>query len=275
MKRKLCILFVVTAIVFIFVIPAQAIFCSKCGTQNPDDGVFCIKCGTKLIHLKGGSISDQPTKLLDQKKGKGAIFDQATELLWREKCDEAISLIENSFGPNPNDMKAKVSLAKAYLAKCEMLKEKGNKQYKSLAFRPLEIGRSILHSPDGNYICAHAFLINNRPERARKYANKAIKMSISPRPEYYFVLGDSWVVTHTMSTAPPGYDVSPRAKKAYEEVINMNVSNDVKGLAYYKLAVMFSESGRKEKAKNALKSGLELAEREALVKRIRVMQESM
>jgi tetratricopeptide (TPR) repeat protein len=267
------------------IFPAQAIFCSKCGTQNPDDGVFCIKCGRKLIHLKEGSISKQPTKLLDQKegsisdqptqlldqeKGKGSIFDQATELLWQEKCDEAISLIEKNFGPNPNDMKAKVSLAKAYLAKCEMLKEKSDKQYKSLAFRPLEIGRSILHSPDGNYICAHAFLINNRPERARKYVNKAIGMSISPRPEYYFVLGDSWVATSSMSmrVAP---DLSPEAEEAYEKVINMNVSNDVKALAYYKLAVMCSEFGRKEKAKMALRSALELTQSEALIKRIRGM----
>ena len=59
-----------------------------------------------------------------------------------------------------------------------------------------------------------------------------------------------------------------RAKEAYEEVINMNVSNDTNGLAYYKLAILYSESGRKEKAKNALRSALELTEREALIKKI-------
>jgi tetratricopeptide (TPR) repeat protein len=287
MKRKFIILFVVTAIVFIFVIPAQAIFCSKCGTQNPDDGVFCIQCGTKLIHLKEGpiskqptklldqkegSISDQPTKLLDQKKGKGAIFDQATELLWQEKCDEAISLIENSFGPNPNNMKAKVCLAKAYLAKY-------------LAFKPLNIGRSILHSPDGLYICAHSFLINDRPERARKYVKKAIKLSQSPPVEYYFVLGDSWVLTLSRTVPNNSSDLDAgeianghciEAKKAYDKVINnTNFSNDTKALAFYKLAIMYYENGRKEKAKMTLRSALELAQREALIKKINSKLEFM
>ncbi len=157
MIRKLSILFVLIAIVFIFVSPAQAIFCPNCGTQNADTSKFCIQCGTKLTNLEEGSI-----------------FDQANELLDQEKCDEAISLLEKRFGLNPNDMKAKVCLAKAYLSKCEILKERGDKQYKNLAFRPLTIGRSILHSPDGLYLCAHSFLINDRPERARKYIKKAI-----------------------------------------------------------------------------------------------------
>jgi tetratricopeptide (TPR) repeat protein len=202
---------------------------------------------------------------------KGSILDQATELLGQEKCDEAISLIENRFGSNPNDMKTKVCLAKAYLAKCQILKEKGDKYYKSMAFKPLNIGRSILHTADGQYICAHAFLINNRPERARKYVNKAIAMSPSPPADYYFVLGDSWVITSAMSTSRDTSAFNYGAKKAYEEVINMNISNDVKALAYYKLAVMYSESGYKEKAKKALESALGLAQREVLIQRIHAM----
>ncbi len=51
----------------------------------------------------------------------------------------------------------------------------------------------------------------------------------------------------------------------------MNVSNDVKGLAYYKLAVMYSEFGFKEKARAALKPALELVQREVLIQRIHSM----
>lgn len=261
MKRKLSILFVVIAIVFIFVIPAQAIYCSKCGAQNPDDGVFCIQCGAKLIHLEEGSI-----------------YDQASELVWQDKHDDAISLLENHLGNNPNDMKAKISLAEAYLAKCEMLKEKGNKQYKDLVFKPLTIGRDIIayrdqHLPEGLYICARSFTVNNRPRRGLRFIKKAIKFSKSPRVEYYFMLGDSSVGVAKIKD--DNYFEIKKAKKAYEDIINMNASNDVKGLAYYKLAVLESRFGSKKDVQKALESGLELAQSEALIQRIRDMWESM
>lgn len=264
MTRKLGLLFIVITIVFIFVIPAQAIFCPNCGTQNADNSKFCIQCGTKLPNL-----------------GEGSIFDQATELLGQKKYDEAILFLEDRVKSNPNDLKVKICLAKAYLAKCDMLKEKGDKQYKDLVLTPFKIGESIIifrdkypqHLQDGLYICAHSFLLTNREARACRYIKKAIRLSPLPPAEYYFVQGDAW---KAMAQIETDNDTEiQRSQKAYEKIIKMNVSNDVKGLAYYKLAVMCSEFGRKEKAKKSLESGLELAQSEALIQKIRGMQESM
>ena len=270
MKTKpLVFLFVILA-TFALVASAFAVFCTQCGTDNPDNAKFCSKCGAKLYH---------PSKATD-------IYAQTSDLIEAERYSEAIAFL-NKYSKD-YDPKATVLLAEAYLGKCSDLKEKGDPSYKTLVFKPYEIGKQLItqysHTPkylsQGWYICGHAVLINDRAKKAIKYTEKAIQISPSPTSEvnYYLVLADAYAevadkkqMESASSKIPSEYY---EAEKKYRDIINMDISNNRKGLAYYKLAVLYSDFRQEKKAKESLKTASILAEKEALISRIRRMSEA-
>lgn len=227
MKRKFMLLSVVIALVLIFAVPAYAIFCNICGAENPEGSVYCTKCGNKLQHLEKG------------------LYDECCDLYNQEEYDQIISLLVNYCISNPNDIKSQLLLAKAYLEKSCLLKEEGNKSYKYLVLKPYEIGKRVHlardhHLPEALYVCGRSFDINNRAHRATKYIKKAIKLSMLPPPEYFIALGDAQFSLAKQEQTQDSFenDYYFAAKKTYEDVLNMKISNNLKGKVYYKLGVL-------------------------------------
>ena len=64
------------------------------------------------------------------------------------------------------------------------------------------------------------------------------------------------------------------AEKGYRDITNMDISNNRKGLAYYKLAVLYTDFRQEKKAEESLKTASTLAEKEALISRIHRMLEA-
>ncbi len=259
MKRKLILLNIIIAIILVFALSAHATFCTKCGTNNAEEATYCSSCGEKIIRVEGKDV-----------------YDQSCELFRQEKYDEVISSLVGYCISNPQDIKSEILLAKAYLEKCDLLKEQHNQEYKSLVWKPFEMGRKIIKPRDqylseGLYICGRSFLINHRATRAAKYIKKAIKLSTSPPAEYFIALGDTQfeMGKNDDSMNSDGNLNYFAAKKTYNRVIDMEVPNNEKGKAYYKLGVLHLSINEKIDAKQAFESALQVAETNSLISRIR------
>jgi TolA-binding protein len=244
------------------IVQSQTIYCYKCGEKTSIDNTFCTKCGTKL-----------------KKEMEQSPYDQANELYQQGEYDQVIRLLEDHCASKPSDKKSQLLLAKAYLEKCELMKQKGNKGYKYLVWKPFEIGQRIHllrdeHLSEALYVCAKSFYINDRSLRANKYVKKAIKLSYSPPLEYYFLLGDSQAHTakeqkfrgNTYRSYYKSHCLS--AKNTYEMIIKMGIPNDKKALAYYKLGLSHLNCNNERDAKKAFSSALQLAEKDSLVDKI-------
>jgi tetratricopeptide (TPR) repeat protein len=156
------------------------------------------------------------------------------------------------------------------------MKEQGSNQYKTLVYKPFEIGKKIIlprdqYLSEGLYICGRSFLINRRPNRALRYIKKAIKFSMSPPAEYFLALGDAQFSLAKQEESQNSFenDYYLTAKKQYEEILNMKISNNVKGKVYYKLGVLHLYFNEKKEAKQAFDSALKFAEKDSLISKIR------
>jgi len=264
MKRKLILLNVIVAVVLIFAASAHAIFCHKCGVNNPDDSIYCISCGEKLQRLE-----------------KASVYDKAYDLFSQEEYDQVISTLVGYCASNPQDIKSQILLAKAYLEKCDLLKEQDNKQYKTLVWKPFEIGKKIIlprdqYLSEGLYICGRSFLINHRANKANRYIKKAIKLSTPPPAEYFIALGDAQFAMAKNEDPTGNEDFKYiAAEKTYKRVIDMKILNNEKGKAYYKLGFLNLYLNKKKDAKQAFESALQFAKANSLISRIRSKLESL
>ncbi len=279
MKSKLLVFLLVILATFVLVASAFAVFCTQCGTDNPDNAKFCSKCGAKLYHPP--KVTDIPAEVSD-------IYAQTSDLIEAEKYSEAIAYLDRYSKDYKGDPQATVLLAEAYLGKCSYLKERGDSSYETLVYTPYNIGKELItqysHTPrymsQGWYICGHAVLINNRAEKAISYVKKAIEISPSPRSEvnYYFVLADAHAeVANTKRTKSASAEIPDEyyeAERGYKDIINMDISSNLRGLAYYKMSVLYTDFRQEQKARESLKTASTLAEKEALISRIRWMLES-
>lgn len=202
------------------------------------------------------------------------IYDQAYELFRQEKYDEVISSLVGYCASNPQDIKSQILLAKAYLEKCDLLKEQGSLQYRTLVYKPFEIGKKIIlprdqYLSEGLYICGRSYIINRRANRASRYIKKAIKFSMSPPAEYFIALGDAQFA-EGINEDPTGSEREYywSAENTYKRVFNMEIENNEKGKAYYKLGVLHLFLNEKKDAKQAFESALKFAEKESLISRI-------
>jgi len=263
MKRKFILSFILIAVIVIFVAPAHAIFCHKCGTELAEEALFCSKCGVNLERLDGKSF-----------------YDQSCELFRQEKYDEVISSLVGYCASNPQDIKSQILLAKAYLEKCDLIKEQGSQQYKTLVYKPFEIGKKLIlprdqYLSEGLYICGRSLLINRRANKASRYIKKAIKFSVAPSAEYFIALGDAQFA-EGIGEDPTGIESSyyMSAKNTYKRVVDMEIENNEKGKAYYKLGALHLYLNEKKAAKQAFESALKFAENDSLISRIHNNMES-
>jgi tetratricopeptide (TPR) repeat protein len=243
MKQRNLILPLIALIIVMFALPAYAVFCFKCGTQNPDNAVYCSKCGTELYH---------PAESVD-------IYKQWSDLIEGERFDEAISLLEPQYVSNQLDTRAKILLAEAYLGKCDLLKANGDEQYRTLVLKPYAIGQGLLYSADGHYICAYSLLINKRSGKAAKHIKAAVKIS-PPNSRYYLIWGQARAVFALENNDKGKYAT---AKKTFQSIITMNAPKDHKALSYYWLGTLYAKFENKKKAMEALNAALDYAEKKS------------
>jgi len=196
----------------------------------PDQQITLI---CKKAELYEGLSSDEPTD----------IYAKAYSLFDQEKYADAIAELEPFCQDNPNQIKEKILLAKAYLEECDKLKASGDDRYKGLVMKPYYIGKSLIkensHVPDVLYICARSFQINNRSGRAYKYIKKAINISTNPPAEYYITLGDACVKRSSDKSNEMFRDsIIGDAKKAYETALSKVKKESLKDEIQVKMAAL-------------------------------------
>lgn len=263
--RKWPVVYMFLAIIIMSVLPAYAaIFCSKCGYENPNGSNFCSNCGFKISSDKDRLPGDFKKDSLPN------MTEMVDGFIEQRKIDSAISYMRDLYSEKPGDFNVSVLLAKTLLVKCEELKTNEDNEYKKLVYEPFNIGKKLIVRYKRDYpklaeaifICAKSYLINERPSKALKYASKAIKLApgIDDHADYYFVKGDALArksYKEKVDGDPFPYQYS-RAKKVYNEIITVTQNNDTKGAAYYKLGLMFTDFGKEKEAKEAFTCALNL-----------------
>jgi tetratricopeptide (TPR) repeat protein len=238
---------------------AAANFCHKCGAKLPAGSVFCPSCGTKVITTSDEYPAAEKYPTADK-------YPAVYELYQKRKFDDVISELEAFCADHPNDVKAHFLLAKAYLEKSHSLKESGKIGWKPLLSKGYNIGKRFLvgerYNPELIYILGKSLYINNRREKAVRCGKKAIKLSgyNLEYSEYFLLVGDAYSSLvgpfDSSVTSTPAYNYDTLAVKYYNYVINgfkgAKADDSSRALAYYRLAVHYSESGRKRKAKESL-----------------------
>lgn len=256
MKRKLLVLPIIILLTFLFVLPAYAVFCFKCGTQNLDNAVYCSKCGTKLYHPPAG-------------EEKADLYKRSSDLITQEKWEQVISLLE----PSPSEQKSSILLAQAYLGKCDLLKRQGDKAYSSLVLLPFNTGKGLIshHNPhvqsEGFYIVAYSFFINDRKAKAKKYLKKALELQSFCTPEVRYLLLDGRI------EAAQGFEKHDDlriigARKVFEQIIDMDVENEYKAQSCFWLGELYLRWLDKKKAISSFEAALIYAEYESTRMRI-------
>ncbi len=275
---------------------AAANFCHKCGAKLPAGAVFCPSCGTKVITTsdepppadKYPAAEKSPTAEKSPASDKNHAADKyhaAYELYKKRKFDDVISELEPFCADHPNDVKANFLLAKAYLEKSHALKESGNIGWKPPLVKAYNIGKRFLvgerYNPELIYILGKSLYINNRREKAVRYGKKAIKLSgyNLEYSEYFLLVGDAYSSLagpfDSSVTGTPAGNNDTLAVKYYNYVINgfkgAMADDSSRALAYYRLAVHYSESDRKRKAKESLEAALQLSPEESLSSQIHAL----
>ena len=247
--------------VFLIVSPALAVYCSQCGSQESDSAHYCSQCGAPLA-------ATQPSGL----------YKTALEKYQQGQYDAVVADLEPYCNAHPRHTKARVLLAKAYLQKCEILKEDNDRRYKKLVYIPFEMGKRMLTrnrtDPEGLFICAKSFLINHRAIKALRYIKKAIKLTPgNPEAEYYYVWGDAATAV-ALNERDRAYDTPAEyfsAVKAYRHVIDGVSTDDEKAIGYLKLALLYKRFGNRSKSKAALRDSLDYANQEIIKSRIKTV----
>jgi tetratricopeptide (TPR) repeat protein len=215
----------------------------------------------------------QADKMFLEERESKEVYPHATStvLFDEKKIDQMASSLEGYCARNQHDIKANILLAKVYLEKCTFLKKNGHEGYKALLHRPWNTAKRIYKQAAGSrlfhsdlyYIFAKTYFIKDKTKKAIKYANIALEKSTSysPNIDCMFLLGDCYAALAKQETS----EYYHLAQKTYQEINYLNVSDDHKALAYYKLGALFSRVNQKDKADEALGSALMLAQSDSSV----------
>lgn len=269
---------------------AAANFCHKCGAKLPAGAVFCPSCGTKVVTTSHESPPADKYPAAEkspavEKYPSADKYHAAYELYQKRKFADVISELEGFCGDHPNDVKANFLLAKAYLEKSHALKESGKIDWKPLLINGYNIGKRFLvgerYNPDLIYILGKSLYINNRREKALRYGKKAIKLSgyNLECSEYFLLVGDAYSSLagsfDPSVTSKPAGNNDALAIKYYNYVINgfkgAKADDSSRALAYYRLAVHYSGTDRKRKARESLEAALQLSPEKSLSSQIHAL----
>ena len=253
---------------FIFA-PTTAEIVSTSASSAEDNKQYAY--GREDLEKKTERLQADKLWLEERESKEGYPHATSTVLFDERKIDQMASSLEGYCARNQDDIKANILLAKVYLEKCAFLKKNGREGYKTLLYRPwntakrlykLTSGSRLYHS-DLYYIFAKTYFIKDKPKKAIKYAKIALETSTSysPNIDCTFLLGDSYAALAKNETSKY-YDL---AQKTYQEINHLNVSDDHKALAYYKLGILFSRVDQEEQADEALGSALMLAQSDSYV----------
>lgn len=122
---------------------------------------------------------------------------RAQALFNEEKYDDVIRLLTGPAASNPGNFPLNILLARAQAEKCEDLKARGDKSYKSLVMNPyltaLRLYKIDPYRAEPYYVAAKCLVINKSPTRAVRSIKKALYFA-PDTPEYLITLGDGCVL---------------------------------------------------------------------------------
>ena len=225
----------------------------------------------------------QPEEELIEGLEAHEVYSQVTStvLFDERKIDKMLTSLESYRTKNPFDIEANILLAKVYLEKCTLLKKSGNEYYKTVLSYVWNTAKKLYKQTGGSYtyqsslyyIFARTYFIKDRPKKAIKYAKIALEASPpdSPNIDCMLLLGDSYAALIEDETSK----YYSTAQKTYQEINDLNVSDDHKALAYYKLGALYARLKETKKAREALQSGLKLAQNDSVIQEIRSLLDSI
>jgi hypothetical protein len=119
------------------------------------------------------------------------VLERAQSAYRQRRWDEVVTLLEDYCRKRPQELEPNILLAKAYLQQCDRLKRDGDGRYRQLVFTPYGIAKRLYGAARYNetylsevlYVFAKSFYINHRPTKARRYIDKAVKLSSDPPQE--------------------------------------------------------------------------------------------
>lgn len=127
------------------------------------------------------------------------VYEQALTLYRQGRYDDVIKQLQGPSATDPYDERINGLLARAYLDKCEKLKEAGDKNYRYYVKSPYVIGIRLLKAkptlPEPYYLVAKSLLLNNRPLKASRAIEKAIYYAGPQHKDfclYWETKGDCW-----------------------------------------------------------------------------------
>ena len=256
----------------VFADPTQsdgfAVVCNKCDARNPKGSKFCTQCGALIGELPESKKADA--------------------LLARGDTEAAIALIEPYCEENQEDVTAKIIYAKALLNRCEKLKEERDEEYEAAVFKPFRIGQNFIkryqsekkYLSEGYYICARAYWINNRPRKAVKCLDAAIATAPDLQIKYYIFrtnvceeMARKYYKAKRYRNSRAAMDGKSKnsykkAKKSFEELVNIVTDDQDKAEFYYNYAIFLMEIEKNREARKALNTALDLTENEELKQKI-------
>jgi tetratricopeptide (TPR) repeat protein len=228
---------------------AKPLFCSNCGKENPPDAIFCSICGRRLTQFE-----------------KTDLYLHCIASLEDEDYDAAINALSDYCAHNITDLKASIVLARAYLGKCDQLKQSANEEYKVLVQKPFLIGKRLIaqfryephHLAEGFYLCSRSYFINERSSRAIRYMEKAVECDSPSKTEYVLALADLHARTAIEDNPNPSKLAEASqfktAIETYNRVINMDCQDTIKARSYYGLGYLYFKARKYDEAISCFKS---------------------
>ncbi len=219
----------------------------------------------RILHLKQEGVSEGVLKAMleaslppapPEAKAAEALERQAQEAiaLYRQgKVAEAAAAFDRLIAASPNDDALKVWKALALLEQAREAKDRNQSGYKFLvvsAYRILQpLGRKLSANPDWNFAMAKAFWLNDRPQWAKRAAEKAVDMRLN-YAEPLLLLGDLAYDESIANTADARAGVivfTSGLRSQFEKVLAIpDLSPALRAEAFYKLGLMAATLDKKK-----------------------------
>ncbi len=229
-----------------------------------------------LLRLKVAGISETVIKAMIEASTKAAppsvapastaareAQEREAIALYRQgKAAEAVAAFDALLAQQPNDDGLKIWKAKALLAQAQAMRESKTPNYTPLVVGAWSILKAVgvrqQGDPDWNFAVGKALWLNDRSDRGRRSAKKAIDL----RPDFaeaHLLVGD---IAYEEVLAPPPsgtqrdivlWQGSLEARKSYEAAAGVaGVPSDLRAEALYKLGKVSADLENKKTAAREL-----------------------